>query len=208
MSVSKSYSVLLNTSYRHFTEKTIFSMGRAWVAQRSITSGILSTEKCREYHGSNSVWESYFSRWLFCIRVYGLKTYWKKEKKEIRRQIPHNNCSLGVVVIFFFFNLHLTYQGKGFYITIIIIIYMIELRLWTFPQLAQLYTVASCGAHIHTLMFLSSLKNNIGVIVAFQCWVSFCCRAGKSSVCIPVFPLFWTPFLFRSPQSSEQSSLC
>ena len=42
-------------------------------------------------------------------------------------------------------------------------------------------------------------------IVALQCCVSLC---SESVVHTHIFPLFWIPFPFRSPQSTEQSSLC
>ena len=33
-------------------------------------------------------------------------------------------------------------------------------------------------------------------------------QQSESAVHIHIFPLFWIPFPFRSPQSTEQSSLC
>ena len=44
-------------------------------------------------------------------------------------------------------------------------------------------------------------------IVALQCCVSFYCKQSESIKHIQISPLFWISFLFRSPESIEQSSL-
>lgn len=62
---SASSSVFCRASHLCFTENTTFSgEGQEWTGT---TSGILSTEKCREYHGPAGTQKPYFSGWSFCV---------------------------------------------------------------------------------------------------------------------------------------------
>ena len=63
---------------------------------------------------------------------------------------------------------------------------------------------------INNMIFLiSCIKKNYCLMVALQCCDSCVTeQQSESTICIQVSALFWNSFPFRSPQGTEQSSLC
>ena len=61
---------------------------------------------------------------------------------------------------------------------------------------------------IFFLFFLLFKKIFIGVQLLYNTVLVYNVQQSESAICIHTSPLFWISFSFRSPQSTEQSSLC